>query len=421
MKMSVIGGGYVGLVLAACFAELGHFIRVIELDASRVDAINSGRSPAYEPGLDDLLFAHAGKRLTATSCYDDIGKSDVIFICVGTPSLPSGDADLTMIASASRSIGQALKGSKKFNVVVVKSTVPPGTTESFVIPEINKYSGNADVGFAMNPEFLREGHAIEDFLHPDRTIIGCCDERTGDLIESIYDTLKSPVIRTNIIEAEMIKYASNAMLATKISFANEIGNICKRLSIDVYRVMRGVGMDHRINPYFLDAGAGFGGSCFPKDVSSLIRLAESLGYDPSLLRSVILINDQQPKIIVEMLSEKIGGVRGKGIAVLGLAFKKDTDDIRESRSLAVIRELEKAGASIRAYDPLASSNACREIPDLKCYPSAAEALNDADACVIMTEWPEFAQLGEEFNLMKSKVIIEGRRISSCRDVEGICW
>lgn len=419
--MSVIGGGYVGLVLAACLAELGHFIRIIELDACKVDAINSGRSPAYEPGLDDLLFAHAGKRLTATSCYDDIGESDVIFICVGTPSLSCGDADLTMIASASRSIGQALKGSKKYHVVVVKSTVPPGTTENFVLPEVRKYSSSADIGFVMNPEFLREGHAIEDFMHPDRTIIGCCDERTGDLIESIYSTLKAPIIRTDIIEAEMIKYASNAMLATKISFANEIGNICKKLGIDVYRVMKGVGMDHRINPHFLDAGAGFGGSCFPKDVASLIRLAESQGYDPSLLKSVMSVNDQQPKIIVEMLSKKIGDLRGKSIAVLGLAFKKDTDDIRESRAMAVIKELEMAGASIKAYDPLAGPNALKEISDLKCYPSAAEALKSADACVIMTDWPEFGKLDEEFNLMKSKVIIEGRKISSCRYVEGICW
>lgn len=421
MKMSIIGGGYVGLVLAACFAEKGHFISLIELEASKVEAINSGRSPLHEPGLDDLLKAHIGRQLKATTCYDDIRESEVIFICVGTPPLSNGDSDLAMVASACRSIGQAIEGSNRYHAIVVKSTVPPGTTENFVIPEIKKFSGKTDLGFAMNPEFLREGHAIEDFMQPDRTVIGCYDDRAGDLLESIYKEFNAPIIKTKIIEAEMIKYASNAMLATKISFANEIGNICKLLGIDVYRVMRGVGMDHRINPHFLDAGAGFGGSCFPKDVSSLIRVAEKLGYNPSLLKSVMEVNETQPKIIVKLLTAKIGDLQDKSIAVLGLAFKKDTDDIRESRAIAVIRELEKAGADVKAYDPLASANACKEASGLKCSASAKDALKDADACVIMTEWPEFSKLDEEFKVMKSRVVLEGRRISSCKDVEGICW
>lgn len=421
MKISIIGGGYVGLILSACFAKRGHFIRLIESDSSKVDVINSGRSPAYEPGLEGLISDHVGKNLIATTSYDGIRESDVIFICVGTPPMPNGDTDLTMVASASRSIGEAIKGSRRYHAVVVKSTVPPGTTENLVMQEVAKYSDKSDIGFAMNPEFLREGHAIEDFMHPDRTVIGCNETRTGNLIESIYKEFDAPIIRTEIIEAEMIKYASNAMLATKISFSNEIGNICKRLGIDVYSVMKGVGMDHRINPYFMDAGAGFGGSCFPKDVASLIRVAEKLGYDPSLLKSVMKVNDQQPKIIVELLDQRLGGIHGKNIAVLGLAFKKDTDDIRGSRAISVIRELERAGAIVRAYDPLASNNACREIPDLKCYSNAEDALRNADGCIIMTEWQEFSKLDEEFNLMKSKVIIEGRRISSCSHVEGLCW
>jgi len=421
MRMSVIGGGYVGLILSACFAKKGHFIWLIESDSCKVDVINSGRSPIYEPGLEELLSDHIGKRLIATSSYDGFRESDVIFICVGTPPMQDGDTDLTMIASACRSIGEAIKGSKRYHAVVVKSTVPPGTTENLVMQEVAKYSNNSDIGFAMNPEFLREGHAIEDFMHPDRTVIGCNETRTGSLLELIYKEYDAPIIRTEIIEAEMIKYASNAMLATKISFSNEIGNICKRLGIDVYSVMKGVGMDHRINPYFLDAGAGFGGSCFPKDVASLIRVAEKLGYDPSLLKSVMKVNEQQPKIIVEILDKRLGGILGKNIAVLGLAFKRDTDDVRGSRAISVIKELERAGANVRAYDPLASSNACREIPGLKCCPSAVEALRNADGCIIMTEWPEFSKFDEEFNLMKTKVIIEGRRISSCSDVEGLCW
>jgi len=421
MMISIIGAGYVGLILSACFAKMGHFIRLIESDSNKVDMINSGRSPIYEPGLDGLLSDHIGKNLIATTCYNSIRESDFIFICVGTPSMPNGDTDLTMVASASRSIGEAINESKEFYAIILKSTVPPGTTENLVIRKVLKYSSTSNLGFAMNPEFLREGHAIEDFMHPDRTVIGCNDTHTGDLIESLYKSFNAPIIRTNIMEAEMIKYASNAMLATKISFSNEIGNICKRLGIDVYNVMKGVGMDHRINPHFLDAGAGFGGSCFPKDIASLIRVAEKLGYDPSLLRSVVRVNEKQPKIIIELLHNKLGDIHGKSIAVLGLAFKKDTDDIRESRAISVIRELERGGARVKAYDPLASNNACKEISGLKCYSNAKDALKDADACIIMTEWPEFSELDEEFNLMKSKVIIEGRRISSCSDVEGICW
>lgn len=419
--MAIIGGGYVGLILSACFAKMGHFIMLIDSDSDKVDVINSGRSPTYEPGLDEILSDHIGRNLIATTCYDRIRESDVIFICVGTPPMPNGDTDLTMVVSASRSIGEAIKGSQRYYAIVVKSTVPPGTTENLVKREVLKYSDKSDIGFAMNPEFLREGHAIEDFMHPDRTVIGCNETRTGELIELIYKEFNSPIIKTSIIEAEMIKYASNAMLATKISFSNEIGNICKRLGIDTYSVMKGVGMDHRINPHFLDAGIGFGGSCFPKDVASLIRVAENLGYDPSLLKSVMKVNEQQPKIIVELLHNKLGDIHGKSIAVLGLAFKKDTDDTRGSRAISVIRELERAGAIVKAYDPLACRNACKEISGLKCYSDAQAALKDADACIIMTEWPEFSKLGAEFNLMKSKVIIEGRRISSCSDVEGICW
>jgi len=273
----------------------------------------------------------------------------------------------------------------------------------------------------MNPEFLREGLAVQDFMHPDRIVIGSSEPKARDLVESAYSGLNAPIVEVGLSAAEMIKYASNALLATKISFANEIGNICKDLSIDVYEVMRGVGMDHRISPHFLNAGAGFGGSCFPKDVTAIIRLAETLGEDPALLKSVMGVNARQPIRMVEMLEKRIGPLSGKEVAVLGLAFKNDTDDVRDSRAVPVIKELLRKGARIRAYDPLAASNMRGIIPDIEYCESTAGALKDADACLIMTEWPEFGELDREFELMRSRVVIEGRKILSLEDAEGICW
>lgn len=422
MKISVVGGGYVGLVSAVCFSELGHLVNLIEIDHTKVEAINQGRPTIYESGLGEILLAHAGRNLTATSDYQNMPDSEVILICVGTPQAQDGGADLTMIASAARSIGIALQKSRKYHVVAVKSTVPPGTTEHLVMPTVTKYSGRGDdIGFVMNPEFLREGLAVQDFMKPDRIVIGSSNEKAGDIFERVYSGLEAPLIRTSLTAAEMIKYTSNAFLATKISFSNEIGNICKRLGIDVYEVMNGVGQDHRINPYFLNAGAGFGGSCFPKDVSALIHLAEKEGEEPVLLNAVMEINDRQPMRMIELLEKKVGDLRGKKIAVIGLAFKNDTDDARESRAIPVIMELKRKGARVAAYDPKANSSMSNIIPDITYCISASQALNMADACLVMTEWPQFSLLDKEFDLMKSKVIIEGRRILSCHDVEGICW
>jgi len=418
-----VGGGYVGLVSAICFAEMGHCVHLIEIDERKVEAINSGRPPIYEKNLDEMLSVHVGRRLKATASYDNIEDSEVTFICVGTPPGPSGDADLSMVKSASKSIGEALQDAQEYHVVAVKSTVPPGTTETLVIPEVLGYSskGSSNIGFVMNPEFLREGLAIQDFMCPDRIVIGCQNKNAGDIVESAYSKLNAPVVRTSISAAEMIKYTSNAFLATKISFSNEIGNICKRLGINVYEVMKGVGMDPRISPLFLNAGAGFGGSCFPKDVLALIRLAECVGENPSILKSVIDVNDRQPLRMVELLEKKIGDVRGKRIAILGLAFKNDTDDIRDSRSLPVIAELKRKGAEVSAYDPLANSSMRKIFQDVNYHESASDALKEADACLIMTEWPQFGLLDKEFDLMRSKVIIEGRRVLKCEGVEGICW
>lgn len=423
MKISVIGGGYVGLVSAVCFAQLGHTVGLIEIDIDRASSISRGSPQIYEKGLEALLSKHLEKSLHVSTAYDAIPDTEIFFICVGTPEGDNGHPDLSMIQSACQSLGRSLIDMDSYHVVVVKSTVPPGTTEGLVVPTVLEHSQRAgdEIGFCMNPEFLREGRAVEDFMHPDRIVIGSNDSRAGDWAESAYRGIEAPIVRTGIKSAEMIKYASNAFLATKISFANEIGNLCKRLGIDVYEVMEGVGMDHRISPHFLDAGAGFGGSCFPKDLSALIALAQSLGEEPLILRSVQNVNERQPARMLELLQKKIGSLEGKRIAVLGLAFKNDTDDVRQSRSIPVILELEEMGARIAAYDPQANDNMKKLIPDIEYCSRVTDALEDADACIVMTEWPEFRLLDEEFDLMKNRVIIEGRRILSCQDKEGICW
>ncbi|HWQ19928.1 MAG TPA: UDP-glucose/GDP-mannose dehydrogenase family protein [Methanotrichaceae archaeon] len=423
MRVSIVGGGYVGLVSSICLAELGHSIDLIEIDAGRANAINSGNSPIYENGLEYLLSKHAGKSLRTRTDYGGVAGSELVFICVGTPKTESGSADLSMVESASRSIGRALQDDTGHHVVAVKSTVPPGTTQSCVMPAVLEESHRDDgaIGFAVNPEFLREGRAVHDFMHPDRIVIGSRDKAAGDLIESVYLGIDAPVLRTDLTSAEMIKYASNAFLATKISFSNEIGNICKRLGIDVHGVMSGIGMDSRIGTSFLNAGAGFGGSCLPKDISALIRIADDLGENPAILRSVQEVNDRQPLRMVELLEKRAGNLSGKTVAVLGLAFKNDTDDVRESRAIPVIEALRQRGAEVRAYDPVAAGCMGRIFPDIEYCTSAREALSGSDACLIMTEWPEFRELDKEFDLMRARVIIEGRKMLRCRGVEGICW
>ena len=423
LNISVIGGGYVGLVTASCFAYLGHTVRIVEIDAKKADLINQGVPPIYEEKLEGILVQTSGKNLSAQSNYSGIEDADIIIICVGTPPQDDGSADLTYITSAAESIGTALKGSKKYHVITVKSTVPPGTTESVIIPAVVKLLGDESdsVGFCMNPEFLREGRAIDDFLHPDRIVIGGSSEKAIQVVQKAYEKLDAPVISTSLKAAEMIKYTSNAFLATKISFSNEIGNICKKIGIDVYEVMKGVGYDHRINPYFLNAGLGFGGSCFPKDVMALIRLAERNGEEPALLKSVIDVNEQQPGRIIQILQARIGDIRGKKITVLGLAFKDNTDDVRDSRSIPVIEELLAQGAIISAFDPMATESMKKIFPDIAYHMNAGDALDEADACLVLTEWPEFTKLKDEFNRMKSQVIIEGRKILSCSGIEGVCW
>lgn len=426
-SISIIGAGYVGAVTAACLAELGHNVCCIDVDAEKVDNINAGIPPIHEEGLEELFQKHAGKMLVAATDYTSVADSDVSFICVGTPSAQDGEIDLSVIKTASKSIGISLRNNEKYHVIAVKSTVVPETTQNVVIPIVEEYSqkrAGTDFGVAVNPEFLREGRAVHDFMNPDRIVIGELDKRSGGVVAQLYEGFDCPLIRTGLKTAEMIKYASNAFLATKISFANEIGNICKELGIDTYEVMHAVGLDHRISPSFLRAGAGFGGSCFPKDMRALIHKAEELGYRPKLLRSVMDVNEGQPKRMIRLLERKLGNLSGRKIAVLGLAFKNDTDDIRESRAIPVIHSLIEKKAIVSAYDPLANENMRPIFPNIRYHSSAKDALEDADACLVMTEWDEFKKLGDEFKVMKNRIVIDGRNIIAFRehiDYEGLCW
>ena len=427
MKISVIGSGYVGAVTAVCFADVGHEIICVDIDEKKVQQLNAGIPPIYEEGLEELLKEYAEKRLIATTDYEyAILNTDISFVCVGTPSEEDGSINLSIVRSAAESIGSALAKKKGYHVVVVKSTVVPETTEKFVLPILEENSGKAagkDFGVAMNPEFLREGKAIYDFMHPDKIVVGSIDARSGNLVSELYRSFECEITRTNPRTAEMIKYVNNSFLATKISLSNEIGNICKKLGIDTYEVMKAVGKDSRISPLFLNSGAGFGGSCFPKDVKALISKAKSIGYSPIILESVLAVNEKQPLLMTELLQKKVGSLEGKKIAVLGLAFKNDTDDIRESRAIPLIAELLRLGAIVTAYDPLATENMRRIFPTINYHNSAKAALEGADACLVVTEWDEFRKLDSEFKVMKNKVVIDGRKVITAKEIdyEGLCW
>ncbi len=421
MRISIIGCGYVGAVTGACFADLGHDIIFVDRDPDKIASINAGQSPIYEPGLDALLQNNAS-RITAT---DDLAgavrATDVTFICVGTPSKEDGSLDLTHVRSAAAGIGRALQEKPGRHTVVVKSTVLPGTTDGVVRTILEEESGKqafTDFGLASNPEFLREGTALYDFFTPDRIVIGTSDDLSRHLIEDLYSTIIRPKMITSIPVAEMIKYVSNAFLATKISFANEIGNICKQMGIDTTEVFRGVGMDHRINPAFFQSGIGFGGSCFPKDVRALIAKAEEVGVEPKILRSVIDVNEEQPERLLDLLKNHLPDLDQKTVGLLGLAFKPNTDDVRESRAIPIVETLLISGATVLAYDPLAMGNFRKLYPQISYAPTAADALA-ADAVLITTEWEEFNDLN-----YSGKIVIDGRRIERARHgstYEGVCW
>ena len=417
LKIAVLGMGYVGLTSGMAFAKHGFKTVCTTTTPSKAVNLNRGILPFYEPGLKELVAEFVGKGMLSgsTDNVDAVRQSDVTFICVGTPSLPDGSADLSSVEDVSRDIGVALRDRDGYHVVVAKSTIPPGTTENIILPNVEKYSGKKagrDFGLCMNPEFLRQGEAVHDSLNPDRIVIGQYDKRSGDVLEDVYAEYTCPKIRCDIRAAELIKYAANSLLATKISFANDFSRICERFDIDVYEVMKGVGLDFRINPRFLDAGCGFGGSCFPKDVNAITALARRIKVETPVLDAVLHTNDIQPLHLVDIVRAVLGSLNGKTIAVLGLSFKPNTDDIRATRALPIVEKLYSEGARVRAYDPQAIANFKRltELPVEYCE-AWEDALRGADAAVVQSDWKEIRDIRpEDFKrLLKNPVVVDGRR------------
>jgi UDPglucose 6-dehydrogenase len=421
MNLSIIGTGYVGLVTGACFARLGHTIICVDIDPEKVRKINNSVSPIYEEGLESLLLTYKGKISATTDYKTALMNTTITFICVGTPSMKNGTIDLSYLKEATKQIATILKNKNSWHLIVVKSTVLPGTTHNIVLPLLEQYSGKKvgiDIGLAMNPEFLKEGVAIKDFLEPDRIIIGFNDEISRKTLQELYKNFSCPIVETSLSAAEMIKYASNVFLATKISFINEIGNLCKKLGVDTYDVATGMGLDKRIGRPFLDSGIGWGGSCFPKDIDALIAWAKELKEHTRIIESTKAVNIDQPLRLVEILKKHLPTLKGKTIGVLGLAFKPNTDDIRDSRAIPIIKELLRNGAHIKTYDPQAMNNFKTLYPTIDYCSTAAEVLS-ADAILITTKWKEFTTLDYQ-----GKIVIDGRKLEQAKNAkiyEGVCW
>ena len=431
MELSIVGSGYVGTTIAACFADLGHSVVNVDIDEEVVTAINDGRAPIHEPGLDELLSEHGGESLVATTDYDAVRETDVTFLALPTPSNSDGSINLSAMEAGARSLGEALAGKADRHLVVVKSTVVPTTTEEVIGPAVAEASGRTlGEGFdiAMNPEFLREGSAVHDFLHPDKLVFGAPAQGQLAPLEEAFAPLLGgtdgvPVVRTGLREAEMIKYANNAFLAAKISLINDIGNICKEYGIDTYEMADAIGLDGRVCRAFLDSGLGWGGSCFPKDVAALVAVARQCGYEPAMLNAAVEINERQPRRLLELL-ERATAVTGERIAVLGLSFKSGTDDVRNSRAIPVIEGLLDRNARVVAYDPVAKDQMRERFPDVEYVQSAVAALDGANAAVVCTDWDEFAALDDEFEAMARPLVVDGRRVIQERDgIEyvGLTW
>jgi UDPglucose 6-dehydrogenase len=404
VKVAVFGAGYVGLVTGACFAELGHDVVVRDVVEAKIDGLRDGRVPIHEPGLDEIL-ARNGERLQfTTDVAEAVDGADVVYVAVGTPPTYSGDADL----SAVWTVVDELPDVGHRIVVAMKSTVPVGTGRA--VRHRLDDRGLENVGYASNPEFTAEGTAVRDFMEPDRIVIGAFDPADGDVIESLHAGIDAPVVRCDVPSAEMVKLAANAALVTRISFINEIANVCEATGADVTTVAEGIGLDRRIGPSFLRAGIGYGGSCFPKDSLALKQLAANSGYNFQLLNAVIEVNELQKRRVVGKLERRIGPLRGKRIALLGLAFKPGTDDMREAPSLVLAGRLLSEGAEVTAWDPVADGRS--QLHGVEVAESALEALTGADAAVIVTEWPEVSELdwaavGER---MRGRVVIDGRNV-----------
>ena len=428
MNICVVGAGYVGLVAGVGFALYGHRVKCVEAISEKVNLINQGTPPFYEPRLqDELRKTLASGLLTVTTDLSDaVAGSDVIFVCVGTPAKEDGAMDISSLKQAIHQIAVAMESQPQYQVVVIKSTVVPTTTESIILP-ILKETMSKPFGLSMNPEFLREGNAVEDFLNQDRIVIGALDAKTGEVLEALYKDFQAPIVITSIPTAEMIKHTSNALLATAISFTNDVANICELIpGVDARDVMEAVHLDHRLSPEhngerirpgflsYLLPGCGYGGSCLPKDLRAFQAFAVDKGYQPLLLEAVERINASRSIRLVDMAEHALGSLSNKCIAILGLAFKPQTDDIRESPAIKAVEELLRRGATVQAYDPKAAGNFLHlwsKSEKISCASGALEALTNADAAIVITDWPEFRQIKPQtfVSLMRQPIVVDGRR------------
>jgi len=411
MRVAVIGTGYVGLVTGVVLADLGNDVICVDIDPHKVAMLKQGKSPIYEPGIEEMLVR--GLRSNHLSISDSVAEatkaSDIVFIAVGTPQSPDGAPDMKYVIAAATEIGRAVD---HYVIVVNKSTVPVGSG-TLVAETIAGQGVSADLfDIVSNPEFLREGSAIRDTLQPDRIVIGASNPIAAQRVSDLYATIDAPKIITDVNSAELIKYGSNSFLAMKISFINAISRICEACEADVSKVAEGMGADKRIGRPFLNAGLGWGGSCFPKDVAGMINIAAKFGYDFKLLKEVVAINDDQTLHFVDRIRRRLGGLKGKRIALMGLAFKPDTDDIRDAKSLVMIREILNEGGSVVAYDPIAAENVRQVFPDIEYANNTQELASGADALVLVTEWNEFRQidLARLSRLLKQPLLFDGRRI-----------
>jgi UDPglucose 6-dehydrogenase len=435
MDVNIVGSGYVGTTVTTCFADLGHEVTAIDVDETVVDQLNDGIAPIHEPGLAERLAGPAGDRLRATTDYDAIAETEVTMLALPTPVDEAGAIDLSAMRAGARSVGEALAGTDADHLVVVKSTVVPGTTEDVLVPLIREAAGDdpedaaGRIDVAVNPEFLREGTAVEDFLDPDKVVFGVAEgadaalETLHDLYEPLLAGTDVPLVETGRREAELIKYANNAFLAAKVSLINDIGNVCKTFDVDAYEVAEAIGLDDRIGERFLRSGLGWGGSCFPKDVSAIVAASQDAGYEPAMLEAAVAVNEGQPRRLLELLDDHVD-VAGRRVAVLGLSFKPGTDDVRNSRAIPVIEGLLARGADVVAYDPVATENMRERFPDVEYVDRAALALEGAHACVVATGWDEFAALDEAFDAMAEPLVVDGRHVVERRDgltYEGLTW
>ncbi|HEY0456236.1 MAG TPA: UDP-glucose/GDP-mannose dehydrogenase family protein [Verrucomicrobiae bacterium] len=418
MKLTVIGTGYVGLVTGTCFAEVGHQVICVDKDAEKVKTLQAGKMPIYEPGLDELVKANvaAGRLTFTTSTPEGVAKSDVVFIAVPTPPLEDGSVDLSFMEGVSREIAQNMTS---YKIVVDKSTVPVRTGDK-VAETIKRYcKAQVEFDVVSNPEFLREGFAVEDFMHPDRVVIGVRSPRPVAAMKSIYEPYKAPIIVTDINSAELIKHAANSFLALKISYINAISVICEATGANVQEVANGMGMDSRIGRRFLDASLGFGGSCFPKDLSAFIKISEQIGYDFRLLKEVQSINTQQMERFVKKIVDTLWVLKDKTIGVLGLAFKQNTDDVRLSPAIDLCQHLQKEGAKLRVHDPRAMQKARGVLKDVTFVENMNDVAEGCDALVVATEWPEFKKLDLEKarRALTHPIMFDGRNLFDKEEME----